>query len=714
MTTESDTRAIFGEAVEGSFFSFVGASMALGRPLQPADDTASSPAVVVLSHRLWRTAFAGDPQVIGRSVRIGGRPFEIVGVAAPRVRGVVIPNVRPTQAWVPLSSAATLRSVGAGTDRGDHWLMVKARLADGVTVDRARTEFATIGRQLDVVHPINPADARYMRHWSLTPTADVRVMERITVVAMPLTLVVMVAAGIVLVIACTNLANLSLARVLRRRQEMAVRLALGASRARLVREEVVEASLLAIAGGVGAWLIAQLTTGYLRTDFSLRLSSGFNAEVSPEITAGVVAVLLLAIVVTVVVSGAWPAWRLAQSDARQAMAAGSSTVSGGGWRGRQLLVGIQVAGSVVLLAVATLFAGQLVARVARDPGYDTSHVAVAHLDTGGETGAAVLDDLQQRLAAHLRTRAGVTSVAFASALPTGTSGLSFYSASPVPDEDDPERVARMDVTPNVFELMNIQFLAGRTFAPNRESAREVVLSRLAAEQLFGGADVVGRAIVLQGDPVPWMVVGMAADTDLMTIGRQDHGLVYTAFGADRRRPQLLLLAKVSGDPSALAGRLANLVREVTPDVAVIEATTGDVAAGIAPGLALFVATLSGLLSAIALVLAIAGLFSVLSARVLDRTREIGIHLALGATRRGVLRLVLFDGMRPVLEGLAAGTVAALAVRLSARALAPAYVPDWTWLLVVVPAALLAAGMAACYFPARRATAIEPAKTLREG
>jgi predicted permease len=715
LTTEDDTRSIFGEAVDGSFFSFVGASMALGRPLQPADDTPTSPAVVVLSHRLWRTMFAGDPQVIGRVVRLGGHPFEVVGVAAPRVRGVVIPNVRPAQAWVALSSAATLRSVGAKADRGHHWLMVKARLADGVTVDRARTEFAAIGRQLDVEHPINPGDARYIRRWSVTPTAQVHVMERITVVAVPLTLVVMAAAGIVLAIACTNLANLNLARALRRRQEMAVRLALGASRARLVREEIVEASLLATAGGIGAFLIAQLTTVYLRTGFSPRLSSGFSAEVSPEITPGVVAVLVLATIATVVVSGAWPAWRLTQSDARQAMAAGSSTVSGGGWRGRQLLVGMQVAGSVVLLAVATLFAGQLVARVARDPGYNTSRLAVAHLDTGGQTDAAALDDLQQRLAAHLRARAGVTSVAFASALPTGTSGLSFYPASPVPNEDDPQRVARLDVTPNALAVMNIRLLSGRTFVPDRATAREVVVSRLTAQQLFGREDVVGRQVFLgYRDPVPWLVVGVATDTDVTTIGRQDHGLVYAAFGPDQRRAQFLMLAKVSGDPSALAGRLTALVREVTPDVAVIEATTGDVAAGIAPGLALFVATLSGLLSAIALVLAIAGLFSVLSARVLDRTREIGIHLALGATRHGVLRLVLFDGLRPVLEGLAAGTVAALAVRLSARALAPAYVPDWTWLLIIVPATLVTAGAAACYLPARRATGIEPAKTLREG
>lgn len=717
LATDGATQILFGEAVDGEFFSFVGASMALGRPLQPADDTPTAPPVVVLSHRLWRTTFAADPQIIGRIVRVGGQQFEIIGVAAPRVRGVTMPNVRPSQAWVPLSSVTTLLSSVRKSDRRDDGsLMVRARLADGVTVERALSEFAAIGRQLDAEHPLNPNDARYIRRWTLKPTAAVRVFEPVAMVAVPLTLIVMATVSVVLVIACSNLANLNLARTLRRRHEVAVRLALGASRARLIREEVVETSLLAAAGATGALLVAKLTTTYLRTDLSLRLFSGVNAEISPEITPGVVGVLLLATFTTLVVAGAWPAWRLTQLHARQAMAAGSSTVSGGGWRGRQLLVGLQVAGSVVLLVLATLFAGQLVARMARNPGFDTATLVVGNLELAGETAAPGLPtDLLARLETRLRAQPGVASVAFTSALPTGTSGLVFAVPSDRSHDKDARSVARIDATPGIFETLGVRLAIGRAFAPDRATAREVVLSRAAAQQVFGGHEVVGRQVFLdRRDPVPWTVVGIAENTDVGTIGRDDVGLVYTAFETDRPRPRLLMVVAVTGDPSPLAGRIAELVRQIEPDVAVIEATTGDVAAGMAPGLTLFVATLSGLLSAIAFVLAIAGLFSVLSARVLDRTREIGIRLALGATRSGVLRMVLADGMRPVAEGLAIGAVAATALRLSARAFSPAYVPEWTWLVVAVPALLLVSGAAACYLPARHATTIEPARTLRDG
>jgi putative ABC transport system permease protein len=710
-------QVIVGEGVDGSYFSFVGATMSRGRPIQPADDSPSAADVIVVSDRLWRTVFASDPLIVGKAIRLGGNLFEVIGIAGPDVRGLVTPNIRPSAFWVPLSQAARdFRSV-RGTDARDrHWLFVKGRLRPGASPESAKSEFQGIGRQLDVEHPINPNDLRYRRHWAAISTAEVRVMEGFSVYVMPITIVIMGATAVVLLIACSNLANLNLARAMRRRQELAVRLALGASRMRLIREEVIEATLVALAAGAAALFVAQGITAYFRTSFSLRLESGIYAQIAPSISGPVLLVMVLATIASIVVSGIWPAWQLTRTDPRQAMAAGSPTVSPGGWRGRQMLVTAHVAGSVALLAIAMLFGGELLSRVVRNPGFDVEHVSVARLEVGGlANDGAELDQLQQRLRSRLDAVPGVTASALISALPTGSPAPLADVASQNAADDRRVQVGRIEGTPELFRAIGVPLLKGRTFlAAHDDGSREVVISRLTAERVFGNDDVVGREIYIgRGNAAAaWTIVGVAADTDVMTIGERDRGLIYGPLGSRTWSP--LLVARTTEDASSLASRMSAVIAQASQDVAVIEATTADGAAGIAPGLAKFVTALASVLGASALLLSLAGLFGVLSARVADRTRDIGIHTALGASRRGIVRMVLIDGLRPVLEGLVAGGLAAVAIRASARALFPAVVPGWTWMLVAIPVLLVTAGTAACYLPARRALAIDPARTLKEG
>jgi putative ABC transport system permease protein len=715
LSSEDATRIVFGETVDSDYFTLVGARLALGRPLVPSDNLPAAPAVIVLGDNLWRTTFAADPAVVGRSIRLGGELFEVVGVAAADVRGLLWPNIRPTEAWVPIANATRLASVGASRSRNDHWLRVKGRLSDGRTPDQARTELGAIARQLDASHPIHPTDKRYIRRWTSFPAADVRLPEPMSSYSVPLTIIVMTAVGLVLLIACTNLANLNLARAMTRRHEVAVRLAVGASRFRLIQEQVVEAALVALIAGVGAAAIALAATRYFRSDFTLRIAAGFNVDVSPTLTPGVVVVMVGSILLSVLVSGAWPAWRLTRMNARAALSAGSSTVSSSGWRGRQSLVAAQVGGSVVLLAAAVLFAGEMIARVTRNPGFRTDRLAVAQLELSGATRTTADDDiLQQRLADRIRQQPGATRVAFASNLPTGMSSGSDIDLGVL--IKPPVVAGHIEATPNFLDVMGIRIESGRLFSSGEAADREVVVSRLAAQQLFGHADVIGRQIFVnrRANTVTLAntIVGVASDTDVGSIGRRDRGMVYGPFGSALGKRRLMLV-QTADSPEPLIARIRPIVREVDVDVAVIEATTGDVATGVSIALEQFVAGLAGLLGVTALLLAMTGLFGVLSARVADRTREIGIHTALGATRRRVTRMILFDGLRPVFEGLATGAIVALVLRFSAQAMFPRLVPTWNWMLLAVPLLLLFGAAAACYLPTRRATSIEPARTLRD-
>src|SRR5262245_56786682 len=242
----------------------VGVQPALGRLIQPSDDTPRAPRVIVLSDSLWRRRFAGDPAVVGRVVKLGADTFEIIGVAPPPFRGVSMPNVLPTAAWIPLS-AAPVSSPDDLTDRDRRTVFAKGRLRRGTSMDEARAELRAIAHRLDLAYPIGShLDARFKappyisRPWVLLPAASVKMHESVDRLARPLAATIMVAVGLVLLVACTNVANLVLARAAARRHESAVRLALGASRWRLVREQIVEAGLVALAGGAGAFVVARL------------------------------------------------------------------------------------------------------------------------------------------------------------------------------------------------------------------------------------------------------------------------------------------------------------------------------------------------------------------------------------------------------------------------------------------------------------------------
>ena len=286
LAAEGSAEWVMGESVGGEYFSVVGIQPALGRLIQPADDKPNAPRVIVLSDALWRRHFVADPTVVGRVVKLGGETFEIIGVAPPAFRGVNMPNVLPTAAWIPLS-AAPVSDAGDLTDRERRTVFVKGRLRAGTSIDQARAEVQAIAHRLDLAYPIgSDLDWRFRtpastsRPWALLPAASVKVHESVDRVAGPLATTIMVVVALVLLVACTNVANLVLARGTARRHETAVRLALGATRWRLVRAQIIEAGLLSLAGGAGAFAVARLLMARVLSG-ELRLAPALTVQFTP-------------------------------------------------------------------------------------------------------------------------------------------------------------------------------------------------------------------------------------------------------------------------------------------------------------------------------------------------------------------------------------------------------------------------------------------------
>ncbi len=719
---------VMGEAVGGDYFSVVGIRPALGRVIQPADDRAEAPHVIVLSDSLWRRRFAADPAVVGRTVKLGGDTFEVIGVTPRTFRGVDMPNVVPTPAWIPLSSVPAPPS-GDVPDREHRTLRVKGRLKAGRTMQEAQAELRTVAKRLDLAYPLGAAsEKRYAmpynmsRPWFLMPAADMKMHESVDPVARPLVATILVAVGLVLLVACTNVANLMLARGAARHHETAVRLALGASRWRLVRDQLVEAGLVTLAGGVSAFVLARfLMVSVLSAE--LRLSPGLLVQFAPEMNAQVAGIALASVVLALVVFGVIPAIHGSRAGLREAIASDGQNAPLPRWRGRRGLIACQVAVSAGLVSVAMLCAQQVIAVARHDTGLDLDRLALASVNVGmlryDETqGRRVLDEILE----GARRLSGVQSAALSSGFPIeiptrgGAIGLT------------PGRLNRgiyefMVASPEVFATWGVTVLQGRTFDDRDTASSEpvVVVTERMARSLFPQGSALGRQFVVRwyryvGAPEPPIqtvsVIGVVADTDAGQMETRGGGLWYLPW-LQQYQPGMTVSVRTSGDPGALVDPLRRLVNRIEPDLPVTDAAAASSLGGGRAMTLKIGAGAAGLLGGLALVLALAGLYGVLAELVLRRTRELGIRMALGADARRLLRMVLLDGIRPVLMGLAIGLGCGVILRLAFRPMfirmLPAFDPT---IVALVPVAFVAAALLAAYLPARRASRVDPNVALR--
>jgi predicted permease len=725
---------VFGEVVGGDYFSLMGVGASRGRTIQPADDRPGAPAVVVISDRFWRQRLGADPAAVGKTVRMNGHVFEIVGIAPAAFGGVLMPNITPTPVWVPLSCASLLNYAPRGAQSGDRearWLFAKARLKPGRTFAQAAAEVASIGHRLDLSYPIGRDLPRYLqappdvsRQWQAMRAADLHINESVHRYVVPLAALAMAAVGLVLLVACTNLANLMLARGAARRQELAVRLALGASRGRLVGEQLVESALVALVGGVAAIGVARVLMVWIASA-SVRLAPGLTVQIAPALNLSVGLVAIGATAVALLVFGLAPALQLTRTDVRSALSAADSNATGPRWRGRRNLIAGQVAVSVALVGVAAIAIHQTVLATTRDAGLDLERLALARMDfkfqgwdeaRARQTLARVLDVVEHG--------GGVESAALASWLPVDPGADSAYLTSPDRPFADGQRSGRrvrpIVATSGVFRTFGVAIRRGRAFDERDSAAAEpvIVLSELAARAVFGETDPLGRQVLMRGPSdlkrteTP-TVVGVAADTDSGRIGDRTEPVVYVPF-AQHYEARMAIVARAYGDPGPLVGRLDIAIRRADPEVGITDAGTGIVLGGVESVSLRILAGLTGLLGLLALVLAMVGLYGVVSYVTVRRTREMGVRVALGATRQHIVQLVLADGLRPVLEGLAVGFalsgVASVALRPVFERLMPALDP---LMFAVVPIPFLVIALVACYVPARRASRVDPNVALRQ-
>ncbi|MEZ5316422.1 MAG: ADOP family duplicated permease [Vicinamibacterales bacterium] len=718
-----------GEAVSGTYFDLVGAPPLMGRPLAPADDRPGTAPVVVISETMWRSRFAADPAIVGRAVRLNGRAFEIVGVMPRWFTGVDMPNFAPTPYWITLAQKEALEPTRESGDRQLGSLHAKGRLVPGVTIDQAAAELAGFAAHLDRADPQTEgyvARSGTGRQFQLIPTARVRLWDN-PVVDDPFArmgAVVVALTALVLLVACTNLANLTLARGATRRRELAVRRALGGSRLRLIREQVVEAAVIGAAGGFGGVLIARAFMAVLGTQVRVGGDTGILVNLDPRLEPVTLLVALSTTMLAVLVFGLWPAITATRVRPRQALATdGAGSLPR--WRGRRALIVGQVVVSVLLLALAAAFMRDALQVARRDPGLDLDRLAVVRVDLPGDrydeaSGRRLLDLVQART----RQLPGVESVSVSSGLPVG---LGTPGGAVRTGVDPWQRVEFIAGTPGVFDTLGVRLVAGRLLSPDDRDPADtvVVVSAVTARALFDEpAGAVGRSVQFRrtrwagdADTVDRMVriVGVVDDMDVgAQVGSRDHGVLFMPFAQLYETRYLSVLARTSAEPAATAGLIRRAIGDLDPDVPVPGAGSGTELGGTVNSFLNIAGGFTSILGVVALALAMAGLYGVLSQVVAARTREIGVRMTLGATRARILRLVVSDGMWPVVGGTVAGLGVAWFAEFGVGRVFGSRVPEIGLVLfVLLPLPLVLAGLAACYLPARRAARVDPSVALRD-
>ncbi len=705
LATPNGSELIPTGVATSTFFGVLGVAPSLGRGFVPAEEQPGAAPVVVLTDAAWRARFGGDPQIVGRSVTLDGAPTTVVGVLPP---GFTFAPVGRVEAWVPVPSSGPLRE-----RRNLHWLNVVARLAPGVDCDAASREMSRIAGTLATEHPDtnagNDALARPLRDVIL---GNVR----------PIVLLLLAAVGLVLLIACANVANLLLARSATRRKEIAVRAALGASRARLVRQLVTESAILALAGGAVGVVLAMWGVDLLMATIpdAVRAQMPYLAETRVDAVV-LVASASLALATGVLV-GLLPALRASNADIEGGLRDDSRATTGRGRRFRDGLVAGEVAIAFVLLAGAGLVSRSLARVLDTDPGFDPKGLLTFRvlMPPDKYDKDEVVIAAEERARARLAALPGVAGVAVTSGLPLAGGGntIRFILDGEVRDSGARDREANIrEVSANYFGTMKIPVASGRAFdARDRQGSPEVVIvNRALARVMFPGSDPLGRRITFTfaKDQPPRQIVGVVGDEKLAALDAPATPIVYLPFAQDAASG-FSFAVRSAGDPTALAAAARAAVTEIDSTIPIFALQTMDAMVQGSPAMFLrrFPVLVGGAFAALALLLAVVGVYGVVSYSVTERTREMGIRRAIGAQAGDIRALVVRQALIPVAVGIAAGIPVALALSRVWKGLL--YETNAADPLTLAAAALLLAvvASAAGLVPARRAARVDPMEAMR--
>jgi predicted permease len=704
--------------VTSNYFTSLDIQPAYGRLILPTEGRVpGADPVIVLGYSYWRRRFAGDPKIVGQSVELNDHAFTVVGIAPREFHGTY--PVMDMDAYVPFSAETgedpdnPVEKVW--TSRGSRSLTVMGRLRPGVTIKRAQASLNVVADRIAEAHP----DTEKGLSVQLFPEKLAR-PEPDAQNPIPATSIAFLSlAALVLLVACFNIANVLLVRATVRQREMAIRAALGAGHGRLVRQYLTESLLLALLGGGAGLALASWASGFL-SSLSLGTDLPLRFDFRPD--ARVYLFALAAVLFTGLFVGMMPALRAARTNVSAVLHEGGRGTSSGPRRqfARNALVVAQVAGSLVLLIVAGLFIRSLEKAEKMNLGFNPDHVLdlsvdVAQVGYKEPRAREAYRDIDNRI----RTLPGVESVAEAFTVPMGYVGADdriWIEEHPYAPGQQPQEIPFNQITPSYFDTLQMPFLRGRKFsdADGEKAPLVAIINETMAKKFWPNEDALGKHFGTKGANGPFMeVVGIVKDAKYQNVVENPQAFYYVPF--EQSYISLRTIHVRTTVPSeSLALQIQSVIHQVVPDVPVTQAKTMNEALEGANGFFLFRfgAQLTSTMGLLGLVLAVVGIYSVVSYAVTQRTQEIGIRVAMGASRQDILKMVLRHGLTVVGVGLAVGLVLALAGTRVMSGLIVGIKPTDPLTFAVVVCLLTAIALFACWVPAHRATRTDPLVALR--
>jgi predicted permease len=711
LTGVGQPERIYAVLTSANYFDVLGVRPLLGRGFLPEEESEveGSAAVAVIGYDLWQSHFGGDPSIIDRKIQINRYPYTVVGVAPPGYHGCM-PGLRG-DIWIPLVMARRVWGFG-GTldDRGDFWLNVLGRLRPGIDSRQAEGELNLLMQRIAVRFPDQhqgPNQISLDPLWRSPFGANVYLYA-----TLPMLLGL---AALLLLLACANVANLLLVRSIARRRDVAIRLSIGASRWRLVRQLMVESLLLGLAGGA---LAVSITTWSAGTFTAFVPSTTLPLAMNGHTDHTVVLVTLAISIVAAVIFGILPALRSSNLAPVTVLKEEAGSVSGGLHRSRlaSALVVAQIALSVLLLVCAGLFTRSLQKAQRSDPGFDPDHMLLESFELR-PSGYSRLQGIEfdRQLLAKIEALPGVESVTLADFSPLSytirSTGVQLEGY--VPRLHESMEIDYGRVGPNYFRTLRTPLVAGRDFTlqDNEKSQFVAIVNEALAARYWPGQNAVGKRIQVFGDA--YTVIGVARNAKYrrLTYGAEPCFFVpwfqeYPSFDA------IIVHTRVSGEPMAFASAVERAIHDLDPDLPAFNVYSLRSSMQMGSLFERIVVTFAGSFGMLALALAAVGVYGVVAYATRQRTHEIGIRMALGAERTDILRLVLGHGLRMTLTGLGVGVAVSLAATrfLGTQLLGVAPTDLLTYAVVALLLSFVA--LAACYIPARRATKVEPTVALR--
>ncbi len=709
---------IQGAIVTGNYFSVLGVNPRLGRTLLAEDDRAESSPATVLSHELWQNQFGADQNIIGKTVSLNNQSFTVVGVAPEQFKGVRLESAPAL--WIPMATITQIQRSPATifTQRGSRWLGIIGRLNPEATAEQAQAQIQTIADGLAAAYPDSNMGTLQQpdqpRPMSVVPASRAMVNPNTRDETENFVTLLMIVVGVVLIIACANVANLLLARARGRQKEIAVRLALGASRLRIIRQMLTESVFLSLVGGAAGLLVAVWMTALLASFDQLSSFAALDISVNNR----VLLFTLIVSVLTGILFGLAPAIQASRPDLVPALkdSQGRETSRNRRFGLRSLLVVFQVVLSMVLLIGAGLFIRSLQRAYTTDLGFAVNDALLVTVDLNAQGyNEAQGREFYKQLLEHVEALPRVESASMAAYIPVNASGsrdsviVEGYEARTGEDME----LNINTVEHSYFETMGIQIQSGRGFnEQDRLSPQKAVINEAMAERYWPGQSAVGRRIKMGDTRSPYLeIIGVARTGKYRNFREQPLPYIYLPYD-QQYRTRMTLVVRATGNPATILPAVRGEVQRLNKNVPLYNVKTLTEHLGVALARERMIATLVGMFGLLALLLAAVGIYGLMAHSVSQRVREIGVRMALGAQKRDILLLVLGHSLLLSGIGLVAGVVSTLIFTRLISSLLYEISPTDSISFVTAALTLTGVMLLASYIPARRAANVDPMVALR--